>query len=191
MKSDVPKVLHKIAGRTMLAHVLVSVAEAGAARAAVVVGPGCDDVRAEARRYAPNASFFEQSRRLGTAHAVLAARDEIAKGCDDLVILFADTPLITGATIGKLRAALAQGAGVAALGFVAANPFGYGRLLRDSAGNLVAIREEKDANEEERKISLCNAGLMAIDGAIALRLLEQIGNHNAKGEYYLTDIVEL
>lgn len=191
MKSDLPKVLHQVAGRSMLAHVLAAVAEAGVGSVAVVVGPGRDDVRDEALRLSPGAAAFVQAERLGTAHAVLAARDAIAAGCDDLLILFADTPLVTGATIGALRAALAEGAGVAALGFLAADPFGYGRLIQDEAGRLVAIREEKEASDAEKAIRLSNAGLMAIDGRRALGWLERVGNANAKREYYLTDVIEL
>jgi bifunctional UDP-N-acetylglucosamine pyrophosphorylase/glucosamine-1-phosphate N-acetyltransferase len=191
MKSETPKVMHQVAGRSMLAHVLASVAAAGVEDVAVVVGPGRDDVRAETLRLSPDARVFVQTERLGTAHAVLAAREAIARGVDDIVVLFADTPLVTADTILRLRAALAEGAGVVALGFLAADPFGYGRLLQDAEGRLVAIREEKDASESERAIRLCNAGLMAIDGAAALSLLEKIGNDNAKGEYYLTDLVEL
>jgi len=114
----------------------------------------------------------------------------IARGHDDILVLFADTPLVTTATILALRAALEDGAAVAALGFEAVNPFGYGRLIRDEAGRLAAIREEKDASDAERAITLCNAGLMAIDGRRALELLRDVGADNAKGEYYLTDIVE-
>jgi bifunctional UDP-N-acetylglucosamine pyrophosphorylase/glucosamine-1-phosphate N-acetyltransferase len=191
MKSDRPKVLHQVAGRSMLAHVLAAVAEAGVETVAVVIGPGRDDVRAEALRLCPGARTFVQTERLGTAHAVLAAREAAAPGCDDLLVLFADTPLVSGATIRALRDALALGAGVAALGFVAADPFGYGRLLQDERGRLAAIREEKDASEAERAVRLCNAGLMALDGRNALDWLGRIGNANAKGEYYLTDIVEI
>ncbi|WP_292531816.1 bifunctional UDP-N-acetylglucosamine diphosphorylase/glucosamine-1-phosphate N-acetyltransferase GlmU [Methylocystis sp.] len=191
MKSDRPKALHEVAGRSMLANVLSSALKAGVSRVAVIVGPGRDDVSAEARRCVPDAEMFVQSERRGTAHAVLAARGAIAQGCDDLIVLFADTPLLTAPTIGALRAAIAEGAAVAVLGFQASDPFGYGRLLRDSAGRLVAIREEKDASDEERAVTLCNGGLMAIDGARALRLLERIDDQNAKGEFYLTDVVEL
>ena len=191
MKSDTPKVLHQVAGRSMLAHVLAAVAVAGVEDVAVVVGPAREDVRAEAVRLAPHARTFVQTERLGTAHAVLAARAALAAGCDDLIVLFADTPLVTGATVSRLREALADGAGVAALGFEAANPFGYGRLLQDAAGRLVAIREEKDASPAERAVRLCNAGLMALDGAQALGWLDRIGNANANGEYYLTDTVEI
>jgi bifunctional UDP-N-acetylglucosamine pyrophosphorylase/glucosamine-1-phosphate N-acetyltransferase len=191
MKSDRPKALHEVAGRSMLANVLSSALKAGVSRVAVIVGPGRDDVGAEARRCVPDAEMFVQSERRGTAHAVLAARAAIAQGCDDLIVLFADTPLLTAPTIGALRAAIAEGAAVAVLGFQASDPFGYGRLLRDAAGRLVAIREEKDASDEERAVTLCNGGLMAIDGAQALRLLERIDDQNAKGEFYLTDVVEL
>jgi bifunctional UDP-N-acetylglucosamine pyrophosphorylase/glucosamine-1-phosphate N-acetyltransferase len=191
MKSDRPKVLHRVAGRAMLAHVLAAVADAGVESVAVVVGPGRDDVRAEALRLSPATRVYVQSERLGTAHAVLAAREAIAEGYDDLLVLFADTPLVTGATIRALRAALADGAGVAALGFVAADPFGYGRLLQDDAGRLLAIREEKDASEAERAIRLCNAGLMALDGRRGLGWLDRIGCENAKREFYLTDAIEI
>ena len=191
MKSGRPKVLHEIAGRSMLAHVLTSVAGAKADSIAVVVGPGREDVRAEAAKLCAETEIFMQEQRLGTAHAVLAAGDAIARGHDDILVLFADTPLVTTATILALRAALEDGAAVAALGFEAVNPFGYGRLIRDEAGRLIAIREEKDASDAERAITLCNAGLMAIDGRRALELLRDVGADNAKGEYYLTDIVEL
>ncbi|MGD9543260.1 MAG: bifunctional UDP-N-acetylglucosamine diphosphorylase/glucosamine-1-phosphate N-acetyltransferase GlmU [Methylocystis sp.] len=191
MKSDRPKALHEVAGRSMLANVLASAEAAGVGRVAVIIGPDRDDVGAEARRRFPDAQIFVQSERRGTAHAVLAARAAIAEGYDDLLVLFADTPLVTPPTIAALRGALAEGAAVAVLGFEAADPFGYGRLLRDSAGRLVAIREEKDASADERAVTLCNGGLTAVDGACALRLLEKIDDRNAKGEFYLTDIVAL
>jgi bifunctional UDP-N-acetylglucosamine pyrophosphorylase/glucosamine-1-phosphate N-acetyltransferase len=191
MKSDLPKVLHRVAGRSMLAHVLTAAASADVASIAVVIGPGRDDVRDETLRLCSSASVHVQNERLGTAHAVLAAREAIAGGADDLLILFADTPLISPATVNALRSALAGGASVAVLGFKAADPFGYGRLLQDETGRLIAIREEKDATDDERRVTLCNAGLMAIDGKRALTLLEAIDNVNVKGEYYLTDIVGL
>jgi len=187
MKSSKPKVLHEIAGRSMLAHVLASVKEAGIGTVAVVVGPNRDDVRAEAAAHCPQARFFTQHERRGTAHAVLAAREAIAEGFDDIVVVFADTPLVRASSLLNLRAALTEGASVAALGFHTPTPFGYGRLILDAAGGLKAIREEKDATEEERAITLCNAGFMALDGSKALDLLEKIDSNNAKGEFYLTD----
>ncbi len=190
MRSSVPKVLHRIAGRSMLAHVLHAVRAAGADRIAVVVGPNRDDVAAEARTVAPEAEVFVQSERLGTAHAVLAARRALERGADDVMVAFADTPLVTAETFSALRVPLAEGAALAVLGFEARTPTGYGRLIQ-GGGKLVAIREERDASPEERSITLCNAGLMAMAGPHALSLLSTIGNANAKGEYYLTDAVAL
>ena len=134
MKSARPKVLHEIAGRSMLGHVMAAIAAAGATREAVVVGPGRDDVGAEARRFVPDAEIFVQGERLGTAHAVLAARAALERGADDVVIAFADTPLVEPATFERLRAPLADGATVVVLGFEAADPTGYGRLLMDNRG---------------------------------------------------------
>jgi len=188
MKSSQPKVLHRVAGRSMLAHVLSGVDDANIRSVAVVIGPGRDDVRAEASALCPEASFFVQEERRGTAHAVLCARDAIAEGYDDIIVLFADTPLITGETLLALRAALAEGAAVAVLGFEAADPFGYGRLILDDTGRLLAIREEKDASADERALTLCNGGLMALDGRHALDLLLKIDANNAKNEFYLTDV---
>jgi bifunctional UDP-N-acetylglucosamine pyrophosphorylase/glucosamine-1-phosphate N-acetyltransferase len=153
-----------------------------------VVGPGHENVAAEARRAAPGAELFVQTERLGTAHAVLAARAAILNGYDDVLVLFGDTPLVLPETIQRLRAALADGAGLAALGFEPADPTGYGRLLMQD-GELAAIREHKDASPEERAVGLCNSGLMALDGRRALSLLESIGRDNVQREYYLTDAV--
>jgi len=189
MRSTRPKVLHQVAGRAMVAHVVAAVQAAGADAIALVVGPGRDDVAAVARELAPSAEVFVQTDRLGTAHAVLAARAAIERGYDDVLIAFADTPLIRSETFAGLRAAIADGAAVAALGFEAADPHGYGRLLAGAGGELVAIREHKDASEAERATTLCNAGLMALDGARALELLDAVGNQNAQKEYYLTDVV--
>jgi len=190
MRTSVPKVLHMVGGRTLLAHVLDAARGAGAPEIAVVVGPDHGAVAKEAKAVAPQAEIFEQSERRGTAHAVLAARAAIARGADDILVMFADTPLIRSETLARLRAALADGAAVAVLGFTPANPQGYGRLLMRGDA-LVAIREERDASAEERRIGFCNGGLMALAGAQALAVLDRIGNANAKGEYYLTDAVAL
>ena len=191
MKSARPKVLHEIAGRSMLGHVLALAQCVKAGKLAVVIGPGMDSVRAEALRLAPAASVYVQERQNGTADAVLAARAAIADHTGHCLVLYADTPLIEAETITRLRAALTAGAGVAVLGFHADNPTGYGRLLTDGAGHLTAIREEKDASPAERAITLCNSGVMAFALADTLGVLSKIGNANAKGEYYLTDAVEV
>jgi bifunctional UDP-N-acetylglucosamine pyrophosphorylase/glucosamine-1-phosphate N-acetyltransferase len=118
----------------------------------------------------------------------LAARDAIIGGADELLIAFGDTPLISAATFERLRAALKKGAALAVLGFRAADPTGYGRLVVED-GRLIAIREQADASAEQRAINLCNAGVMAFDGRKALEIIENIGSANSKGEYYLTDAV--
>ena len=190
MRSAMPKALHAIGGRSLLAHVLSAAMEAGGGKIAVVVGPDHDAVAAEARAFAPKAMIFEQKQRRGTAHAVLAARQAIARGADDILVMFADTPLVRPQTLINLRTALRRGAAVAVLGFRPANPTGYGRLLT-RGDELMAIREDRDATPEERKIALCNGGLMALSGKSALAILDRIGNANAKSEYYLTDAVAI
>jgi len=190
MRSSKPKVLHKLAGRSMLGHVLAAVAAAGASRVAVVVGPDREDVAEEAKASSTEAAIFVQRDRLGTAHAVLSAREALAQPTDDVVVAFADTPLVTPETFARLRAPLSEGAAVAVLGFEAADPTGYGRLIMVD-GQLSAIREQRDASEAERAITFCNAGLMAFRGDVVLDLLEQIDNRNAKGEFYLTDAVSV
>jgi len=190
MRASLPKVLHAVAGRSLLAHVLGAAPQGAATSLAVVVGPNHQAVADEAQRVRPDAAIFTQTERLGTAHAVLAAKAAIAPGFDDLLIAFGDTPLISADTFERLRAPLKAGAGLAVLGFHAADPTGYGRLVVDN-GHLTAIREQADANESERKITLCNAGVMAFDGRVALKVLESIGNANSKGEFYLTDAVAI
>jgi bifunctional UDP-N-acetylglucosamine pyrophosphorylase/glucosamine-1-phosphate N-acetyltransferase len=188
MRSSLPKVLHPVASQPLLAHVLHAVPNGTGAATAVVIGPNHEDVAAEARRVRPDAATYIQRERLGTAHAVLAAREAVARGADDLLVVFGDTPLISPVTFERLRAPLKNGATLAVLGFRAADPTGYGRLLVEG-DRLVAIREQADASQAERTITLCNAGVMAFDGRKALEIIEKIGHANAKGEYYLTDAV--
>src|SRR5271169_519020 len=178
MRSSLPKVLHPVAGRSLLAHVLEAAPAGTGAALAVVIGPDHGSVAEEVRRIRPDAATFVQRERLGTAHAVLAAREAIARGADDLLVAFGDTPLISAATFERLRAPLKKGAALAVLGFRAADPTGYGRLLLEG-DHLAAIREDADATPAERSsITLCNAGVMAFDGRKALGILEKIGNAN-------------
>jgi bifunctional UDP-N-acetylglucosamine pyrophosphorylase/glucosamine-1-phosphate N-acetyltransferase len=190
MRSSLPKVLHPVAGQPLVAHVLNAAPHGADAALAVVVGPDHKAVADEVKRVRPDAATFVQAERLGTAHAVLAAREAIARGADDLLVAFGDTPLISAETFARLRAPLAKGAAVTVLGFQAADPTGYGRLLLEG-GRLVAIREHADATPEERKVTLCNAGVMAFDGRRALEILDRIGNQNSKGEFYLVDAVTI
>ncbi|MBV9456811.1 MAG: bifunctional UDP-N-acetylglucosamine diphosphorylase/glucosamine-1-phosphate N-acetyltransferase GlmU, partial [Bradyrhizobium sp.] len=190
MRSSLPKVLHPMANQPLLAHVLRAAPSGPGSRLAVVIGPDHQAVADEARKIRPDTETFVQRERLGTAHAVLAARQAIAYGADDLLVAFGDTPLISAETFERLRAPLKTGAALTVLGFRAADPTGYGRLLMQG-DKLVAIREHADATPEERKVTLCNAGVMAFDGKLALKILDRIGNTNSKGEYYLVDAVAI
>lgn len=188
MRSALPKVLHQVAGRPLIAHVLAAApAEAGLA---VVVGPDHAAVTSEIARARPGARIFVQAERRGTAHAVLAAREAIAAGVDDILVVFGDTPLITASTLDSLRRPLAEGAAVVVLGFRAADPAGYGRLIVEGEA-LVAVREDADASEAERESNFCNAGVMALAGKTALSILDKIGCANRKNEFYLTDAVAI
>ena len=192
MRSSRPKPLHEVAGRSMLAHALAALVEAGCDRIAVVVGPGAggEALSAAARARYPAAEIFVQSERRGTAHAVLAARAALARGADDVLVHYADTPLLTARTLRALREGLGDQSAVVALGFEAANPTGYGRFI-ERDGALLAIREQKDASEAERAIRRCNAGTVALAGAHALALLDEVRDDNSAREFYLTDCVEI
>ncbi len=191
MKSAMPKVQHKIAGRSMLGHVLKTCQELGAESIAVVVGPDMEDVRAAVLQQVPDARICIQERQEGTADAVLAARDAIANHKGDVLVQYADTPLLTSDTLKRLRARLDDATGVAVLGFDASDPSGYGRLLTDADGRLQAIREDKDARDDERRVTLCNSGVMAFRLDNLLGVLGRISNANAKSEFYLTDAIEI
>jgi len=191
MRSAIPKVLHGIAGRSMLAHVLAIAHSVGAAGLAMVVAPGMEAVRAEAAKVAPEIEIFEQATQAGTGHAVLSARSALERHHGDVIVLFADTPLVEPATLRRLIEALDGGAHIAALGFEAPDANGYGRLIVGADGDVQAIREDRDATEAERRIGLCNAGAMGFRVPDLAGMLGRIGNRNAKNEYYLTDVVEL
>jgi len=192
MRSRLPKVLHPLAGRPMLGHVLDAVATLEPARVVVVVGPGMEAVEQVAR---PHATVVQRER-LGTAHAVRTAHEALGDLVDDpageMLVVYGDTPLVTGETLHGLREVRARAdAALALLGFRAGEPGGYGRLICDDAGQVARIVEARDANSAEQAIDLCNAGLLCARAATLFRLLEQVGNDNAKGEYYLTDVVGL
>ncbi|MEM1365592.1 MAG: bifunctional UDP-N-acetylglucosamine diphosphorylase/glucosamine-1-phosphate N-acetyltransferase GlmU [Pseudomonadota bacterium] len=190
MRSSLPKVLHEVAGLPMVGHVLKTVADAGGDHSVVIVGREAPRVQAAAERVAEGTEIFEQAERLGTAHAVLSARDALARGFDQVLVLFGDTPLTTTETLKRMRAALSDGADVVVLGFRTDEPTGYGRLLMEG-DRLLAIREEKEATDAEKAVTFCNGGIMGFAGADALSMLEAITNDNNKGEYYLTDLPEV
>ena len=190
MKSKTPKVLHKIAGLSMVGHVAHAAHQADVDQVALIVGPDMDPVLQAARKMHPSVVACEQTDRLGTAHAVLAAREALKEAKDDVIVLFGDTPLLRAETISAMREKLAEGFDVVVLGFRTDTPDPYGRLL-ESDGNLVAIREAKDCTPEEFQINFCNGGIMGFSGTNLLELLDKIENNNSQGEYYLTDAVEL
>jgi bifunctional UDP-N-acetylglucosamine pyrophosphorylase/glucosamine-1-phosphate N-acetyltransferase len=190
MRSAKPKVLHEIGRLPMIGHVLRAVETAGIDHIAVVVGPADEAVTNAIAGQAPKASIHVQRERRGTADAVLAARDVLRRPVDDILVIFGDTPFISSAAIACLRDKLANGAAVAVGGMRPENPHGYGRLIERN-GSLIAIREDRDASEAERSIGFVNGGVMGLSGAVALDILDTIGNSNDQGEFYLTDAVRI
>jgi bifunctional UDP-N-acetylglucosamine pyrophosphorylase / glucosamine-1-phosphate N-acetyltransferase len=191
MRSAVPKVLHRAAGRSLLGHVLEAVKPLKASRTVVVVGLEMESAAEEALRHVADARIALQKQQRGTADAVAAATSELQGFSGAVLVVYADAPLIRSETIAALAAAVSAKAPMAVLGFRAADPKGYGRLIRNARGHITAIHEELDATPRERKIDLCNSGLIAIDAELLLTLLPKIGNANAKKEFYLTDLAEL
>ncbi len=187
MKSALPKVMHAIAGRPMIGHVLDNLAPLNPSPVVVVLAPGMASV---AEAVAPHATAI-QERQLGTGHAVLAARQALGAPSGDLLILYGDTPLISTATLQRLveRRRAADKPAVVVLGMRPADSAEYGRLVTDGGGNLEAIVEHREATAEQRAIGLCNSGVMAVDATRIWDLLAAVGNKNSKGEYYLTDVV--
>jgi bifunctional UDP-N-acetylglucosamine pyrophosphorylase/glucosamine-1-phosphate N-acetyltransferase len=188
MKSAKPKVMHALAGRPMILHLLDMVRSLDAAQSVVVTGPGMEEITAAV---APASTVLQQERN-GTAHAVAQAKPLLKDFDGTVLVLYGDTPLITKATIEAMleRRAQVPNTAVVVLGFRPKHGGEYGRLVFGANG-LQAIVEYKDATPEQRAIPLCNSGVMAIDGKHLFPLLDKIGNANAKGEYYLTDIVKL
>ena len=187
MKSSLPKVMHRIAGRPMVLHLIDTLATVAPQKIAVVVGPDMAEVT---QAVAPAETVIQHDR-LGTGDAVKAARSVLDGFSGTVLVLYGDTPLTTAATLRRMVAAREQGAAVVVLGFRPDNPAAYGRLVGEADGTLHRIVEAKDATPAELANNLCNSGVMAIDGAQLFRLLDGIEPNNAKGEYYLTDIVGL
>ncbi|WP_373086474.1 bifunctional UDP-N-acetylglucosamine diphosphorylase/glucosamine-1-phosphate N-acetyltransferase GlmU [Sneathiella sp.] len=189
MKSVLPKVLHEIGGRPMISHLLAAVESLDPSKVVVVTAPGMASVR----KAVEPADIAVQKKALGTGHAVAAALDSLEGFEGDVLILYGDTPLIETATLRQMieKRRAAEKCAVVVLGFEPDDPAEYGRLVTDDAGNLTAIVEYADADAAERGIGLCNSGVMAIDGRQLSALITAVGNDNAKGEYYLTDIVEI
>jgi bifunctional UDP-N-acetylglucosamine pyrophosphorylase/glucosamine-1-phosphate N-acetyltransferase len=189
MNSDLPKVLHEVAGAPLLAHAMQAGWALAPERVVVVAGHGAEAVEAAARNHDPEAVVVQQDEQLGTAHAVAQARAALEGFEGDAVVLYGDTPFIRPQTLEAMAAARAAH-DVVVLGFEAADPGRYGRLVTEGDA-LTRIVEFKDASDEERAITLCNSGVVAADAQLLFALIDAVGNDNAAGEYYLTDIVEI
>jgi bifunctional UDP-N-acetylglucosamine pyrophosphorylase/glucosamine-1-phosphate N-acetyltransferase len=189
MESDLPKVLHPIAQVPMLLHAMRAGAALDPDRVVIVAGHGADAVEAVALSENELATIVLQNEQLGTAHAVDQARAALLGFSGDVVVLYGDTPFLQPETLERMIAARTDH-DLVVLGFAARDPARYGRLVTEN-GTLVKIVEYKDATESERAISLCNSGLVACDAATLFELIAAVGNDNAAGEYYLTDIVAL
>lgn len=189
MKSDMPKVLHKIAGAPMLIHALRAGQTLGPDRTVVVAGHGADKVAETVRNFDPQAEVVLQAEQLGTAHAVAQAGRSLDTHAGDAVVLYGDTPFISAETLARMAAARTAH-DVVILGFHAADPARYGRLVMDG-DVLTRIVEFKDADAAERSITFCNSGVVMARTATLFELIAGVGSENAQGEYYLTDIVEI
>ncbi len=188
MKSPLPKVLHRVGGRAMLDHAIDAAEGLGCERIVVVVGDHSPEVRAHVEKRLGAAAVAVQDPPLGTGHAVRAAESALAGFTGEVIITYGDVPLLKARDI---EAAFGGGEGVTVVGFEARDPTGYGRLLTDADGGLEAIVEHKEASPDQLTVTVCNSGVMAAPAALLFDLLREVRNDNAKGEYYLTDVVAL
>jgi bifunctional UDP-N-acetylglucosamine pyrophosphorylase/glucosamine-1-phosphate N-acetyltransferase len=189
MKSDMHKVLHPIAGRPMIEHLLASAGDLDAERLVVIAGHGRDQLEAA---LGDRATIAVQEPQLGTGHAVLQARAALADFSGDVLVLYADVPFVSAATMRAMldRLHAADAPAVVVLGFEPEDALAYGRVVAD-ADRITRMVEFKDANEAERATRLCNSGLLAARSDVLFGLLERVGNDNAQGEYYLPEVVNV
>jgi bifunctional UDP-N-acetylglucosamine pyrophosphorylase/glucosamine-1-phosphate N-acetyltransferase len=187
MQSDLPKVLHKIAGAPLLVHAMKAGASLEPEKTVIVAGHGADQVEAAAQDWSDDIDVVLQREQLGTAHAVLQAREALADFEGDAIVLYGDTPFIQPETLDAMLTARAEH-DVVVLGFEAADPGRYGRLVMDG-DVLNTIVEFKDASDAERAITLCNSGVISAKADVLFDLIDSVSNENASGEYYLTDII--
>lgn len=190
MRSAMPKVLHPVGGLPMVGHVVRAALGAGSTQMAVVIGPGHDGVRDAVAKMAPGTRFFEQTERKGTAHAASMGRELFENAEGYVAVVYADHPTLTARNFEGVTARLDAGMDAAILGFEAADATGWGRFITEG-DRLLAIREHKDASEEERRIRLCNACILAFRAPVFRELIDKVRNDNAQGEYYITDLVEM
>ncbi|MEO6395835.1 MAG: bifunctional UDP-N-acetylglucosamine diphosphorylase/glucosamine-1-phosphate N-acetyltransferase GlmU [Devosia sp.] len=190
MRSATPKVLHPIGGLPIIGHVVRAAMSGGSNRVAVVTAPDHERLRAEIAALYPDVQFFEQAERKGTAHAASMARPLWEGASGYVAVVYGDHPLLTGPIFKLVTDRLDAGMDAAILGFIPADPTGYGRFITDGE-QLLAIREHKDASVEERKIGLCNACILAFRAEVFRTLIDRVGSANSQGEFYVTDLVEL
>lgn len=191
MKSALPKVMHAVGGRPMVDWSLALARDAGCSRIVVVVHPSQDVLIAHLKANHPGAAIAFQDPPMGTGHAVRCAQEALKGFEGELAVLYGDSPLVPVSVIEALFGQVAAGAKLGVLGFEAAEPGLYGRLITNVAGDLEAIVEAREATPEQLKVRICNSGVMAGSAKDMFRLLQKITNQNAKGEYYLTDLVGL
>jgi bifunctional UDP-N-acetylglucosamine pyrophosphorylase/glucosamine-1-phosphate N-acetyltransferase len=191
MRSPTPKVLHKVGGRTLLDRAIDAAEALGCSRIVVVAGVHSPAVANHARARLGEDAVVLQDPPLGTGHAVRAAEGALAGFAGDVLVAYADTPLLDADAVAPLFEARARGADLAVLGFYAADPSAYGRLILGEGEALERIVEAKDASADELLIAACNSGVLAGPAALLFGLLSEVRNDNAKGEYYLTDVVGL
>ncbi len=191
MKSEQPKVLHQVASAPLLHHAMRSGASLEPEKTVVVAGVGFEAVKAATLEFDEDAQVVLQKEQNGTGHAASMA-EPVLNGFDgDIFILYGDTPFISAETLAEMQQVRRQGHAIVNLGFEAADPAGYGRLILADDGTLDAIVEHKDATEAQRAISLCNSGVYCVEGSLLFELLRKVGSDNAQGEYYITDIVKI
>ena len=190
MKSDLPKVLHKVLGETMVARVVARAKEAGSSRIVVVIGHKKELVEKELT--GKNVDFAVQAQQLGTGHAVMITEPELKDFSGDILILAGDVPLLTSETLIKLiRTHHEEEADATVLSAIFDDPHGYGRIIRTPDGDYSHSVEEKDANDEIRKIKEINSGIYLFKSELLFHYLRFIGTDNIQGEYYLTDVLPL
>ena len=190
MHSETPKAMHEVGNLPMLGHVIKSVQAANFDKIALVLGPDMKDAQSFAQNFEPKIETFIQNVQKGTADAVRKAQEAYENKVDDVLVLFGDTPLVLPQTINNMKQALQNGADISVLGFKASKPAGYGRLIVEK-DNLIGIREEADATELEKKIDLCNSGLLGIRASCMSDVLDKVFSQPIGKEYYLTKIVEI
>lgn len=189
MKSDLYKVLHQVAGKSMVEHVVDAVTEAGFEKIITIVGFGAEMVK---EQLGERSSYCLQEEQLGTGHAVMQAEELLADKEGVTLVICGDTPLLTAETLGRLVALHEEEqAKATVLTANADNPSGYGRVIRDASGYVRNIVEEKDANEAERAVQEINTGTYVFDNQLLFEALHQVGNDNAQGEYYLPDVISI